>query len=379
MNINNCISLKKMSNVYKFEKLEDLLQCVICLDRFQTPKVLPCQHTFCLSCLQRMYITQRQTLTCPTCRKVTHLTQGPTELPGNILLTNLMDVQPVKAKCPCCDKLETLTICEHCNATKCTNCNEQHINDIRQSTKTTLDQLQETDQNNLKVSIHDAFRTVRNEICNQFQNIRQHHDSILLNKQLDILKQLEFHQGNLLTNVESDLQALEQSRLELTKRNHHLDSKNEPELIDLLKKASDIQSHLSTKLAEHYAHLNTIEITLQYDPEQINQINQMCNHIQLNISNTTEPKSNQQTNVFIPSESICLTLRTSLNQEYKYRITLDKTIYELKQMFGKQENLKPNQITLTKPGNFFDQLDDNRTLGSYDCNSTTILMISVRK
>jgi len=61
-----------------------------------------------------------------------------------------MDVQPVKAKCPCCNKVETLTICEHCFCTKCTNCNEKHINDIRQSAKTTLDELQNTDQNDLK-------------------------------------------------------------------------------------------------------------------------------------------------------------------------------------------------------------------------------------
>ena len=50
----------------------------------------------------------------------------------------------------------------------------------------------------LLVSIHDAFKTVRNEICKQFQNIRQQHDAILLKKQLDILKQLECHERNLL-------------------------------------------------------------------------------------------------------------------------------------------------------------------------------------
>ena len=61
-----------------------------------------------------------------------------------------MDVQPCKAKCPCCDKVETLTICEHCHCTKCTNCNEKHLSDIRDSTKMKLEELQKTDQNNLK-------------------------------------------------------------------------------------------------------------------------------------------------------------------------------------------------------------------------------------
>ena len=77
--------------------------------------------------------------------------------------------------------------------------------------------------------------------------------------------------------------------------------------------------------------------------------------------------------------SICLTLRTFLNREYKFRISLDNTILELKERFAKQENLQANEITLTHVGNFFDQLDDNRTLKSYDFNSTTVLMICIRK
>jgi hypothetical protein len=77
--------------------------------------------------------------------------------------------------------------------------------------------------------------------------------------------------------------------------------------------------------------------------------------------------------------SISITLRTFLNQEYKCRISSDKTIYELKEIIGKQENLEPNRIILTKIGNYFDQLDDNRTLKFYDCDSTTVLMICVRK
>lgn len=32
--------------------LDDLLQCPICLDILQDPKVLDCQHTFCANCLK---------------------------------------------------------------------------------------------------------------------------------------------------------------------------------------------------------------------------------------------------------------------------------------------------------------------------------------
>jgi hypothetical protein len=32
--------------------IDDLLQCPICLDVLQDPKVLDCQHTFCANCLK---------------------------------------------------------------------------------------------------------------------------------------------------------------------------------------------------------------------------------------------------------------------------------------------------------------------------------------
>ncbi|CAF1529578.1 unnamed protein product, partial [Adineta steineri] len=33
-------------------KIDDLLQCPICLEVFYDPKVLDCQHTFCNNCLK---------------------------------------------------------------------------------------------------------------------------------------------------------------------------------------------------------------------------------------------------------------------------------------------------------------------------------------
>ncbi len=96
------------------------------------------------------YIFHTFSLFSPTCRRVINLIQGLDELPSNLLLISLMDVQPVKAKCPCCNKVETLTICEHCHCTKCTNCNEKHISDIRESTKTVIDEVQKINQDDLK-------------------------------------------------------------------------------------------------------------------------------------------------------------------------------------------------------------------------------------
>ena len=79
------------------------------------------------------------------------------------------------------------------------------------------------------------------------------------------------------------------------------------------------------------------------------------------------------------SSVIGITLRTFLNQEYKCRIPLDQTVSDLKQAFAKQENLDPQWIVLTKQGNFFQELDDNRTLKSYGCDASAVLMVCIRR
>ncbi|KAK1159263.1 E3 ubiquitin-protein ligase SH3RF2-like isoform X2 [Acipenser oxyrinchus oxyrinchus] len=67
----------------------DLLECPVCLERLGvSAKVLPCQHTFCLPCLQKMVYGKAE-LRCPECR--TPVTCEIEELPANLLLVRLLD------------------------------------------------------------------------------------------------------------------------------------------------------------------------------------------------------------------------------------------------------------------------------------------------
>ncbi|XP_067852196.1 E3 ubiquitin-protein ligase SH3RF1-like [Heptranchias perlo] len=69
--------------------LLDLLECPVCLERLDAAaKVLPCQHTFCKPCLQRIF-NARKELRCPECR--TPVTCSIEELPVNLLLVRLLD------------------------------------------------------------------------------------------------------------------------------------------------------------------------------------------------------------------------------------------------------------------------------------------------
>ena len=47
---------------------EELTDCVICTKVFTDPQVLPCNHVFCKSCVNR--IKDAGTIKCPYCRRV---------------------------------------------------------------------------------------------------------------------------------------------------------------------------------------------------------------------------------------------------------------------------------------------------------------------
>ncbi|XP_053575821.1 E3 ubiquitin-protein ligase SH3RF2 [Bombina bombina] len=67
----------------------DLLVCPVCLGKLDvTAKVLPCQHTFCQPCLQRLFKARKE-LRCPECR--TPVFCSIEELPTNLLLVRLLD------------------------------------------------------------------------------------------------------------------------------------------------------------------------------------------------------------------------------------------------------------------------------------------------
>lgn len=51
-------------------QMERLTTCPVCLDKFRTPKLLPCMHTFCLNpCLTNLVDPRARSLKCPECRR----------------------------------------------------------------------------------------------------------------------------------------------------------------------------------------------------------------------------------------------------------------------------------------------------------------------
>jgi hypothetical protein len=58
----------------QLEEQEEQLNCSICLDTYSDPKLLPCFHVYCQTCLSPLVVRDQQGqlgLTCPTCRQLT--------------------------------------------------------------------------------------------------------------------------------------------------------------------------------------------------------------------------------------------------------------------------------------------------------------------
>ncbi|XP_012413451.1 E3 ubiquitin-protein ligase SH3RF2 [Trichechus manatus latirostris] len=69
--------------------LLDLLECPVCFEKLDvTAKVLPCQHTFCKPCLQRIFKARKEPR-CPECRTLVFC--NIEALPANLLLVRLLD------------------------------------------------------------------------------------------------------------------------------------------------------------------------------------------------------------------------------------------------------------------------------------------------
>uniref|UniRef100_A0A8C6T294 Tripartite motif containing 59 n=1 Tax=Neogobius melanostomus TaxID=47308 RepID=A0A8C6T294_9GOBI len=83
------------------ERLEEDLTCAVCYSLFSDPRVLPCSHTFCKTCLDTLLQVSsnyniwrplRQPLKCPSCRNVAELPPAGTgALPCNVSLKAIIE------------------------------------------------------------------------------------------------------------------------------------------------------------------------------------------------------------------------------------------------------------------------------------------------
>ena len=129
----------------KLQKVEDELNCRICMDTYTDPKLLQCFHVYCRGCLSRLVVRQEGlqgeqgelVLPCPECRQETSVpANGVAGLKSAFYINRLLDimgeaedkdeeaereVQPKR----CCSEHATEELklyCETCGKTICWKC-----------------------------------------------------------------------------------------------------------------------------------------------------------------------------------------------------------------------------------------------------------------
>ncbi|XP_077997173.1 tripartite motif-containing protein 2-like [Glandiceps talaboti] len=113
---------------------EEFLCCTICLEQFKDPKILPCLHTFCESCLETLY-KKKGSLECPSCRNVYPLPiGGVSKLTSNFFMNNLIEIYhrllesskggPIQ--CDGCEENTATHRCVECQDHLCRSCMKVH-------------------------------------------------------------------------------------------------------------------------------------------------------------------------------------------------------------------------------------------------------------
>ena len=119
-------------------KLEEQLTCPVCLDLYTNPKTLPCLHSFCEACIEKLpQDKEGETyyLSCPTCRHRTELPGGGAgAFPVAFHINNLKEIysllkkvsDPQEVTCDNCTAANATGYCNDCNQLLCTECIGMH-------------------------------------------------------------------------------------------------------------------------------------------------------------------------------------------------------------------------------------------------------------
>ena len=117
------------------KKVEDQTTCPICMEHFTDPRVLPCFHSYCLTCLQRVLVEGNYSLPCPTCRSPCPVPdKGLASLPSSFVVNNLIEVYDRIKKasahqhisCDNCDNTNAISYCKQCATFLCPECLHHH-------------------------------------------------------------------------------------------------------------------------------------------------------------------------------------------------------------------------------------------------------------
>ncbi|XP_068676415.1 E3 ubiquitin-protein ligase TRIM71-like [Montipora foliosa] len=256
-----------------FKNLKKEAECPLCIETVKNPKTLPCLHSFCLECLDKLANFARKqlkgTIKCPVCQTSFQIPETDTfdELPSSFHLNRLVDVLALEdgsvqsQRCSTCDENNTATCyCFVCQNFLCASCFDAHqrLKATRGHRNVLIDKLQAQDVQDL---IH------RPVMCSQ-----QYHEDQPLEFYCEDCKVLicykctvVSHNRHTMTDTQKAAQeqkmqmanAVAKVKVEIAryeneiKRQTDLRNKNKIEILNEEKKMTDTVEKLICDLREH--------------------------------------------------------------------------------------------------------------------------------
>nr|XP_006811545.1 PREDICTED: E3 ubiquitin-protein ligase TRIM56-like [Saccoglossus kowalevskii] len=144
-----------------------ILLCPICQERFTSPKILPCVHTFCEKCLKSWVEKKHGQLTCPSCRKPHAVPPGGVRALNNNLFVNEMlemfcnvKIGQGVLKCDVCASAASFW-CKDCAEFVCQDCSVPHnrMRVTKNHKVITVEEYQELEKSDQRHLIRPRFCT----------------------------------------------------------------------------------------------------------------------------------------------------------------------------------------------------------------------------
>ncbi|XP_035222381.1 RING finger protein nhl-1-like isoform X2 [Stegodyphus dumicola] len=218
-------------------RMDQLLKCSVCSDRFRNPKLLPCNHTFCAEpCLEKAVERGKQQVKCPECSAEHRipLQGGVQGFPNNVTLGRFLELrQQVSGRepelpasmqrCNTCKEKGQLEMCAHCSRKVCKDCKTAHVNILRKEIALINGQVREglqqlssalhtTEENaeklqknyiQVKDEIEEVVRRYNRDLLDTEAKLK-HHLDIYLKSELKNMRRLEHDLQIELNNVNSN-------------------------------------------------------------------------------------------------------------------------------------------------------------------------------
>ena len=245
------------------KKAQNNLTCPVCYQLFKNSKYLPCYHSYCEGCLEKMQVQSK--IICPECRKEAKVPAGGVkELATNFFINRLVDDLILKkkvdgeqeVKCDECNEDDpVVSFCPDCNSFLCLTCNDYHkrskkyfnhavvpLTELKSNKETSI-------QAKVKIPLckeHDEQLKYYCESCDELvcmyctvkKHNGHHHDSVkqMATKHRNELKKITDPVEGMIKNLSEAHDNIEKMKKKIRRRGKEVDKKIDQYYDELLQK-----------------------------------------------------------------------------------------------------------------------------------------------